>query len=86
MGILRLLALPFRIAHQAWVSVLQRGDTRLILALPAAGLDEATSHQILFTLRAAASTDEVKRLGHLTWHPNKKPHYYVDQKRSFAGR
>ena len=55
MGVRYFLGLPLRAARSALEFLFQRHDTRLMLALPAAGLDEATAHTILFALRAAVS-------------------------------
>lgn len=59
MGIFAIFKAPLRLLHRAWVQILPSHDTRTVLALPVAGLDEAIAHQILSTLRSAASTEEV---------------------------
>lgn len=59
MGVFGFLKVPFRIIQKAWSHVLPSNDTRTVLALPVAGLDEAIAHQIVSTLRSAAGNDEV---------------------------
>lgn len=62
MGVLHILGIPLRLFRSALGHLFEGGDTRLLLSLPVAGLEEATAAQILFTLRAAASTPEVHYL------------------------
>lgn len=59
MGVFGIIKAPLRLVQRAWSHVLPTHDTRTVLALPVAGLDEAIAHQIVSTLRSAAMSEAV---------------------------
>lgn len=59
MGLLGFWKVPFKLVYKVWGRILPSHDTRTVLALPVAGLDEAIAHQIVSTLRSAATSEDV---------------------------
>lgn len=65
MGVLGALKAPLKFLVKVWNQVLPSHDSRTVLALPVAGLDEAIAHQIVSTLRSAATDEEEAELASL---------------------